>query len=141
MASTIQYLERYSLLAITGLSTKDERHGDDDGQGGQDTSLRDEWIERANAALNPKVLAETWALGVAEIREAGSMDDYHAFKGNAYGLANTLLQTAFLKPKLRNKHIKNLFYTGQLTVPGPGVPPSIISGQVVAREVKKGLAG
>lgn len=80
VASTIQYLERYSLLAITGLSTKDERHGDDDGQGGQDTSLRDDWIERANAALNPKVLAETWALGVAEIREAGSMDDYHAFK-------------------------------------------------------------
>jgi len=65
------------------------------------------------------------------------ISDYHAFKGNAYGLANTLLQTAFLKPKLRNKHIKNLFYTGQLTVPGPGVPPSIISGQVVAREIKK----
>ncbi|MBL7798794.1 MAG: phytoene desaturase [Saprospiraceae bacterium] len=68
---------------------------------------------------------------------ADFVSDYHAFKGNAYGLANTLLQTAFLKPKLRNKHIKNLFYTGQLTVPGPGVPPSIISGQVVAREVKK----
>ncbi|MBK9336067.1 MAG: phytoene desaturase [Lewinellaceae bacterium] len=61
--------------------------------------------------------------------------DYHAFKGNAYGLANTLLQTAFLKPKLRSKHVKNLFYTGQLTVPGPGVPPSLISGQVVAKEV------
>lgn len=63
--------------------------------------------------------------------------DYHAFKGNAYGLANTLLQTAFLKPKLRSKHVKNLFYTGQLTVPGPGVPPSLISGQVVAKEVKR----
>jgi len=63
--------------------------------------------------------------------------DYHAFKGNAYGLANTLLQTAFLKPKLRNKKVSNLFYTGQLTVPGPGVPPSLISGQVVAREIAK----
>ncbi|MEZ4943696.1 MAG: phytoene desaturase family protein [Saprospiraceae bacterium] len=63
--------------------------------------------------------------------------DYHAFKGNAYGLANTLLQTAFLKPKLRNKHVSNLFYTGQLTVPGPGVPPALISGQVVAREIAK----
>ena len=70
---------------------------------------------------------------------ADFVSDYHAFKGNAYGLANTLLQTAFLKPKLRNKHVKNLFYTGQLTVPGPGVPPSIISGQVVAGEVKKGF--
>src|SRR5690606_21915332 len=50
--------------------------------------------------------------------------DYHSYKGNAYGLANTLMQTALLKPKIRNKKIKNLFYTGQLTVPGPGVPPA-----------------
>lgn len=63
--------------------------------------------------------------------------DYHAFKGNAYGLANTLRQTANLKPSLINKKISNLFYTGQLTVPGPGVPPSIISGQVAARELIK----
>jgi phytoene desaturase len=63
--------------------------------------------------------------------------DYHAFKGNAYGLANTLLQTAFLKPSLKNKKVKNLFYTGQLTVPGPGVPPSLISGLVVADEIIK----
>lgn len=63
--------------------------------------------------------------------------DYNAFKGNAYGLANTLLQTAFLKPKLKNKKVANLFYTGQLTVPGPGVPPSLISGLVVADEVAK----
>jgi phytoene desaturase len=65
------------------------------------------------------------------------MSDYNAFKGNAYGLANTLLQTAFLKPTLKSKKIKNLFYTGQLTVPGPGVPPSLISGLVVADEVAK----
>ncbi len=63
--------------------------------------------------------------------------DYHAFKGNAYGLANTLMQTAILKPSLKNKHVANLFYTGQLTVPGPGVPPSLISGLVVAKEVDK----
>ena len=63
--------------------------------------------------------------------------DYNAFKGNAYGLANTLRQTAILKPSLKNKKLNNLFYTGQLTVPGPGVPPSIISGEVVANEIKK----
>jgi phytoene desaturase len=63
--------------------------------------------------------------------------DYHAYKGNAYGLANTLLQTAFLKPKLRSKKVSNLYYTGQLTTPGPGVPPSLISGQVVAEEIAK----
>jgi phytoene desaturase len=61
--------------------------------------------------------------------------DYNAFKGNAYGLANTLMQTSILKPACRSKKVKNLFYTGQLTVPGPGVPPCLISGEVVAKEV------
>jgi len=61
--------------------------------------------------------------------------DYNAFKGNAYGLANTLLQTANLKPSIRSRKVSNLFYTGQLTVPGPGVPPALISGQVAAREL------
>lgn len=61
--------------------------------------------------------------------------DYNAFKGNAYGLANTLKQTANFKPSIINKNVHNLFYTGQLTVPGPGVPPSLISGQVVAQQV------
>ncbi|MFD1873291.1 phytoene desaturase family protein [Hymenobacter bucti] len=63
--------------------------------------------------------------------------DYHSFKGNAYGLANTLKQTAILKPSLKSKKVSNLYFTGQLTVPGPGVPPSLISGQVVAGEVLK----
>ena len=61
--------------------------------------------------------------------------DYNAYKGNAYGLANTLLQTAIFKPKIRSKKVSNLFYAGQLTVPGPGVPPSIISGQIAANEL------
>lgn len=61
--------------------------------------------------------------------------DYNSYKGNAYGLANTLMQTANLKPKIKNSKIKNLFYSGQLTVPGPGVPPSIISGKLAAQQV------
>lgn len=65
------------------------------------------------------------------------VSDYNAYGGNAYGLANTLGQTAVLKPKIRNRSLKNLFYTGQLTVPGPGVPPSIISGKIVANEMIK----
>jgi phytoene desaturase len=64
-------------------------------------------------------------------------EDYNAFKGNAYGLANTLMQTSILKPSLKSKKVKNLFYTGQLTVPGPGVPPSLISGEVVSKEILK----
>ncbi len=69
------------------------------------------------------------------------MADYNAFKGNAYGLANILSQTAVLKPKCKSKKVKNLFYTGQLTVPGPGVPPSLISGELVAGEVVKEFGG
>jgi phytoene desaturase len=65
------------------------------------------------------------------------INDYHSFKGNAYGLANTLLQTAILKPSCKSKKVNNLFYTGQLTVPGPGVPPSLISGEVVAGLIDK----
>jgi phytoene desaturase len=67
------------------------------------------------------------------------ISDYNAYKGNAYGLANTLRQTAFLKPKLRSKKVSNLFYAGQLTTPGPGVPPSLISGEVVANEIFKAI--
>ncbi len=62
---------------------------------------------------------------------------YNAFKGNAYGLANTLMQTSILKPKIKSKNIDNLYYTGQLSVPGPGVPPALISGEVVAKYVMK----
>jgi phytoene desaturase len=63
--------------------------------------------------------------------------EYNSYKGNAYGMANTLLQTAFLRPKLKSKKVTNLYFTGQLTVPGPGVPPSLISGKLVADLIKK----
>lgn len=65
------------------------------------------------------------------------VNDYNSFKGNAYGLANTLKQTAILKPRCKNKKLDNLYYIGQLTVPGPGVPPSIISGKIVAELIKE----
>jgi phytoene desaturase len=65
------------------------------------------------------------------------VSEYNSYKGNAYGMANTLLQTAFLRPKLKSKKVKNLYFTGQLTVPGPGVPPSLISGKLVSDLIKK----
>lgn len=65
--------------------------------------------------------------------------DYNSYKGNAYGMANTLLQTAFLRPKLKSKKVKNLYFTGQLTVPGPGVPPALISGKLVSELIEKQL--
>ncbi|HUC80455.1 MAG TPA: phytoene desaturase family protein [Flavisolibacter sp.] len=67
------------------------------------------------------------------------VSEYNSYKGNAYGLANTLRQTAIFRPSCRSKKVKNLFYTGQFTVPGPGVPPSLISGEVVSKELVKAL--
>jgi phytoene desaturase len=63
--------------------------------------------------------------------------EYNSYKGNAYGMANTLLQTAFLRPKLKSGKVKNLYFTGQLTVPGPGVPPALISGKLVSELIEK----
>ena len=74
-------------------------------------------------------------------KESFCVDDfkseYNSYKGNAYGMAMTLLQTAFLRPKLKSKKVKNLYFTGQLTVPGPGVPPSLISGKITAELIQK----
>jgi phytoene desaturase len=74
-------------------------------------------------------------------KESFSVNDfisvYNSYKGNAYGMANTLFQTAFLRPKLKSKKVENLFFSGQLTVPGPGVPPALISGKLVAGLIEK----
>ncbi|MEO6539033.1 MAG: phytoene desaturase family protein [Ferruginibacter sp.] len=106
---------------------------------GDTEKLRDEYfikiIERfqrrvGEEVINNIVFKKSYAV-------SDFVTDYNAYKGNAYGLANTLRQTAILKPSLKSKKVNNLFYTGQLTVPGPGVPPSLISGEVVAKEVLK----
>ena len=65
--------------------------------------------------------------------------EYNSYKGNAYGMAMTLLQTAFLRPKLKSYKLDNLYFTGQLTVPGPGVPPSLISGKLTSELIMKVL--
>jgi len=68
------------------------------------------------------------------------VNDYHSYRGNAYGLANTLKQTSIFRPSCKSRKVSNLYYTGQLTVPGPGVPPSLISGEIVAHELIKTFA-
>ena len=68
------------------------------------------------------------------------IEDYNSYKGNAYGLANILTQTAFLRPNLKSKKVKNLYFTGQLTVPGPGVPPALISGKLSSELIMKQLS-
>ena len=72
------------------------------------------------------------SFGVQDFKER-----YNSCRGNAYGLANTLMQTSVLRPKIKNNQITNLFYVGQLTVPGPGVPPALISGKVVTDYILK----
>jgi phytoene desaturase len=106
----------------------------------QDTEvLREKYFQQIIARME-KRLEQPVAKHIIYKKTFANSDfvhEYNAFRGNAYGLANTLTQTAFMKPSCRSKKLKNLFYTGQLTVPGPGVPPSLISGEVVAGEVVK----
>ena len=112
------------------------------GLAGDDESLRDRYFHNI-AVRFEKRTGHNFRENIVYYRSFAGADfisEYNSFKGNAYGLANTLLQTAILKPSCRSKKLKNLFYTGQLTVPGPGVPPSLISGEVVAKEVEKYFA-
>ncbi len=105
----------------------------------ENQDIQNEYFEMVMSRME-KVLGENVKDHIIYKRDFGCSDfmaDYNSFKGNAYGLANTLRQTAVLKPKLHNKKVNNLYYTGQLTVPGPGVPPSLISGRIVASEVQK----
>ena len=109
------------------------------GLAGDTEEVREKYLDQMLARIE-KRLGQSVKDAIVYKRSFAQSDfmvDYHAFKGNAYGLANTLLQTAILKPSCRSKKVKNLFYTGQLTVPGPGVPPSLISGEVVAGQVVK----
>jgi phytoene desaturase len=109
------------------------------GLGGDTPELRDTYfnaiVERMEKRLGESI--KEHVVYKKSFSVSDFVSEYNSFKGNAYGLANTLAQTALLKPSCRSKKVKNLFYTGQLTVPGPGVPPSLISGEVVAGELIK----
>ncbi len=106
---------------------------------GDDENLRNKYFEKIVKRFE-KITGERVNDNIVYKRSYSVADfvtDHNAFKGNAYGLANTLMQTAILKPSLKSKKVSNLFYAGQLTVPGPGVPPSLISGEVAAKQVVK----
>jgi phytoene desaturase len=108
---------------------------------GDDEAVRkkyfDEMIARIEKQTGESISSDICYLKTYSV--SNFKKDYYAFKGNAYGLANTLDQTAILKPSLKSRMLKNLYFAGQLTVPGPGVPPSIISGKVAANQVFKEL--
>ena len=101
--------------------------------------IREEYFEKIIARFE-QVTGENIRDHIVVSQSYGIHDfvhDYHSYKGNAYGLANTLFQTGYFRPSIRNKKIRNLFYTGQLTVPGGGVPPAIMSGKIVATTISK----
>jgi len=106
---------------------------------GDDEATRDKYFEKILTRYENRIGQEIKSAIIYKRSYAVSdfKADYNAFKGNAYGLANTLMQTSILKPSLKSKKVSNLYYTGQLTVPGPGVPPSLISGEVVSKEIIK----
>ncbi len=101
------------------------------------TEIRDKYFDSIITRLEKKLNVEITSSIIYKKSYATSdfINDYNSYKGNAYGLANTLMQTAVLKPRCKSKKVSNLFFTGQLTVPGPGVPPSLISGEVVAKQI------
>lgn len=108
---------------------------------GDDNALRNQYLNRVMDRLKT-VKGIDFSSDIVYQRSFGISDfksDYHAFKGNAYGLANTLSQTALLKPAMRSKKLNNLYFAGQLTLPGPGMPPSIISGRMAAHSIIKNL--
>ena len=106
---------------------------------GDDETMREKYFQQIIARMEKHT--DQSILEAVVYKKTFSVSDfsseYNSFRGNAYGLANTLMQTALFKPSCKSKKVKNLFYTGQLTVPGPGVPPCLISGEIVAKEVTK----
>jgi phytoene desaturase len=108
---------------------------------GDTEELRDRYFEKILQRFEEKIgePIKDFIICKKSYSISNFVDDYNSYKGNAYGLANTLMQTAILKPGIKSKKVANLFYTGQLTIPGPGIPPSLISGEVVAKQTIKYL--
>ncbi|HTC00173.1 MAG TPA: phytoene desaturase family protein [Ferruginibacter sp.] len=108
---------------------------------GDTEELRDRYFEKILQRFEAKIgePIKDFIIYKKSYSISNFVHDYNSYKGNAYGLANTLMQTAILKPGIKSRKVTNLFYTGQLTVPGPGVPPSLISGEIVAKEAIKYL--
>ncbi len=67
--------------------------------------------------------------------------DYNAFMGNAFGLGQTLFQTAWFRAANRSRKVGNLYYAGQYTVPGTGTTMSMISGEVAADRIRHDHGG
>lgn len=63
--------------------------------------------------------------------------EYHSYKGSAFSLAHTLFQTAVFRPARKSRKVRNLYFTGQYTHPGVGVPMTFIAGELTAKRIIK----
>ena len=61
--------------------------------------------------------------------------DYNTYKGTAFSLSHTLFQTAVFRPRRRSRRLTNLYFTGQYTHPGVGMPMVFIAAELTAKRV------
>jgi phytoene desaturase len=97
-------------------------------------SAADLVIEQISNWCNIPDLAER----VVVRRTVGPMDfvnEFNAWNGTALGMAHTLFQSAFFRPKNKSKKVDNLFYAGQNTLPGIGLPMCLIGAELVYKHL------
>jgi phytoene desaturase len=92
-------------------------------------------LKHLEGLIGEKIMDHVVSKRIVTHRDFSSL--YNAYKGTALGLAHTLKQTAVFRPGHRSKKVKNLYYTGQYTHPGIGVPMVIISSQILSKEILK----
>ena len=56
---------------------------------------------------------------------------FNAWRGTSIGLSQSLMQSAILRPHHRSSKVKNIYFTGQYTHPGIGMPMCLISAELV----------
>ncbi|MFM6980160.1 MAG: phytoene desaturase family protein, partial [Micrococcales bacterium] len=63
------------------------------------------------------------------------VDELNAWSGTALGMAHTLKQSAFFRPKNVSDKVKGLYYAGHHSVPGIGLPMCLIGAELVYKRL------
>ena len=61
--------------------------------------------------------------------------ELNAWSGTALGMAHTLGQSAFFRPKNMSSKVSNLYYAGHNLVPGIGLPMCLIGAELVYKRI------
>lgn len=62
---------------------------------------------------------------------------FNLYKGSGLGLAHDLNQIGGFRPKNYDEEFDNVFYVGASTVPGTGLPMTVISSKLVTERIEK----